>query len=142
MMMPPFKFVCPTNKIAHFVEVSLYFILFYLAQQVKLNNVSEIANDLLFDLDKLRERWGNTQFIEVEEYSEEEWDDSTSNGQQRRGKSTNIHFPVLAKVKWEYVLFNFRNKERIGIIKEELKKEKISLSDAIDENFFKKIKKN
>ena len=25
--MPPFKFVCPTNKIAHFVEVSLYFIL-------------------------------------------------------------------------------------------------------------------
>ena len=27
MMMPPFKFVCPTNKIAHFVEVSLYFIL-------------------------------------------------------------------------------------------------------------------
>ena len=49
-MMPPFKFVCPTNKIAHFVEVSLYFILFYLAQQVKLNNVSEIANDLLFDL--------------------------------------------------------------------------------------------
>ena len=26
-MMPPFKFVCPTNKIAHFVEVSLYFIL-------------------------------------------------------------------------------------------------------------------
>lgn len=50
----------------------------------KLNNVSEIANDLLFDLDKLRERWGNTQFIEVEEYSEEEWDDSTSNGQQRR----------------------------------------------------------
>ena len=33
-MMPPFKFVCPTNKIAHFVEVSLY--LFYLAQQVKL----------------------------------------------------------------------------------------------------------
>ena len=139
-MMPPFKFVCPTNKIAHFVEVSLYFILFYLAQQVKLNNVSEIANDLLFDLDKLRERWGNTQFIEVEEYSEEEWDDSTSNGQQRRGKSTNIHFPVLAKVKWEYVLFNFRNKERIGIIKEELKKEKISLSDAIDENFFKKNK--
>ena len=33
-MMPPFKFVCPTNKIAHFVEVSLY--LFYLAQQVEL----------------------------------------------------------------------------------------------------------
>ena len=32
-MMPPFV-VFPTNRIAHFVEVSLY--LFYLAQQVKL----------------------------------------------------------------------------------------------------------
>lgn len=31
-MMPPFV-VFPTNRIAHFVEVSLY--LFYLAQQVK-----------------------------------------------------------------------------------------------------------
>ena len=34
-MMPPFV-VFPTNRIAHFVEVSLY--LFYLAQQVKLND--------------------------------------------------------------------------------------------------------
>lgn len=33
-MMPPFV-VFPTNRIAHFVEVSLY--LFYLAQQVKLH---------------------------------------------------------------------------------------------------------
>ena len=33
-MMPPFV-VFPTNRIAHFVEVSLY--LFYLAQQVKLD---------------------------------------------------------------------------------------------------------
>lgn len=33
-MMPPFV-VFPTNRIAHFVEVSLY--LFYLAQQVNLN---------------------------------------------------------------------------------------------------------
>ena len=41
MMMPPFKFVCPTNKIAHFVEVSLY--LFYLAQQVKLLALLESA---------------------------------------------------------------------------------------------------
>lgn len=32
-MMPPFV-VFPTNRIAHFVEVSLY--LFYLAQQVNL----------------------------------------------------------------------------------------------------------
>ena len=32
-MMPPFV-VFPTNRIAHFVEVSLY--LFYLAQQVAL----------------------------------------------------------------------------------------------------------
>ena len=32
-MMPPFV-VFPTNRIAHFVEVSLY--LFYLAQQIKL----------------------------------------------------------------------------------------------------------
>ena len=36
-MMPPFV-VFPTNRIAHFVEVSLY--LFYLAQQVKLNKLS------------------------------------------------------------------------------------------------------
>ena len=36
-MMPPFV-VFPTNRIAHFVEVSLY--LFYLAQQVKLNDLS------------------------------------------------------------------------------------------------------
>ena len=34
-MMPPFV-VFPTNRIAHFVEVSLY--LFYLAQQVNLIN--------------------------------------------------------------------------------------------------------
>lgn len=33
-MMPPFV-VFPTNRIAHFVEVSLY--LFYLAQQVNLH---------------------------------------------------------------------------------------------------------
>ncbi len=33
IMMPPFV-VFPTNRIAHFVEVSLY--LFYLAQRVKL----------------------------------------------------------------------------------------------------------
>lgn len=33
-MMPPFV-VFPTNRIAHFVEVSLY--LFYLAQRVKFN---------------------------------------------------------------------------------------------------------
>ena len=31
-MMPPFNFVFPTNRIAHFVEVSLH----YLAQEVKL----------------------------------------------------------------------------------------------------------
>ena len=37
-MMPPFV-VFPTNRIAHFVEVSLY--LFYLAQQVKLNELAE-----------------------------------------------------------------------------------------------------
>lgn len=36
-MMPPF-IVFPTNRIAHFVEVSLY--LFYLAQQVNLRNNS------------------------------------------------------------------------------------------------------
>ena len=37
-MMPPFV-VFPTNRIAHFVEVSLY--LFYLAQQVKLNKIQK-----------------------------------------------------------------------------------------------------
>ena len=35
-MMPPFV-VFPTNRIAHFVEVSLY--LFYLAQRVKLEYI-------------------------------------------------------------------------------------------------------
>ena len=47
-MMPPFDFVCPTNKIAHFVEVSLYY--FYLAQQVKykkqIEKDEEIAEEL------------------------------------------------------------------------------------------------
>ena len=38
-MMPPFV-VFPTNRIAHFVEVSLY--LFYLAQQVKLYILSTV----------------------------------------------------------------------------------------------------
>ena len=42
-MMPPF-IVFPTNRIAHFVEVSLY--LFYLAQRVNLQHSSwEIRND-------------------------------------------------------------------------------------------------
>ena len=39
-MMPPFL-VFPTNRIAHFVEVSLY--LFYLAQQVKLDKLRPIS---------------------------------------------------------------------------------------------------
>ena len=37
--MPPFV-VFPTNRIAHFVEVSLY--LFYLAQQVELLNIAKV----------------------------------------------------------------------------------------------------
>ena len=45
-MMPPFV-VFPTNRIAHFVEVSLY--LFYLAQQVKLTPVYNFINDRLVD---------------------------------------------------------------------------------------------
>lgn len=40
-MMPPFV-VFPTNRIAHFVEVSLY--LFYLAQQVNLISSSDILS--------------------------------------------------------------------------------------------------
>lgn len=43
-MMPPF-IVFPTNRIAHFVEVSLY--LFYLAQQVKLATTSSTGGLLL-----------------------------------------------------------------------------------------------
>ena len=35
--MPPFKFVCPTNKIAHFVEVSLYFILSSTTSEININ---------------------------------------------------------------------------------------------------------
>ena len=42
-MMPPFV-VFPTNRIAHFVEVSLY--LFYLAQQVKLQIKAGQGRDL------------------------------------------------------------------------------------------------
>lgn len=42
-MMPPFV-VLPTNRIAHFVEVSLY--LFYLAQQVNLTNVVRIPSPI------------------------------------------------------------------------------------------------
>ena len=42
-MMPPFV-VFPTNRIAHFVEVSLY--LFYLAQQVNLyKTINEQVRD-------------------------------------------------------------------------------------------------
>ena len=41
-MMPPFV-VFPTNRIAHFVEVSLY--LFYLAQQVKLDEYIHWYNE-------------------------------------------------------------------------------------------------
>lgn len=44
-MMPPFV-VLPTNRIAHFVEVSLY--LFYLAQQVNLaTRIYETRNALV-----------------------------------------------------------------------------------------------
>lgn len=43
-MMPPFV-VFPTNRIAHFVEVSLY--LFYLAQQVKLCIINLLAHEQL-----------------------------------------------------------------------------------------------
>lgn len=39
-MMPPFV-VFPTNRIAHFVEVSLY--LFYLAQQVNLHFLDPVS---------------------------------------------------------------------------------------------------
>ena len=44
-MMPPF-IVFPTNRIAHFVEVSLY--LFYLAQQVKLGELEKRIDDQRF----------------------------------------------------------------------------------------------
>ena len=44
-MMPPFV-IFPTNRIAHFVEVSLY--LFYLAQQVKLQRDTETEASLLY----------------------------------------------------------------------------------------------
>ena len=47
-MMPPFV-VFPTNRIAHFVEVSLY--LFYLAQRVKLYSEN---NGVLGQAKKLR----------------------------------------------------------------------------------------
>ena len=41
-MMPPFV-VFPTNRITHFVEVSLY--LFYLAQRVKLSSFLSLSNN-------------------------------------------------------------------------------------------------
>ena len=40
-MMPPFV-VFPTNRTAHFVEVSLY--LFYLAQRVNLKTIIAVGN--------------------------------------------------------------------------------------------------
>lgn len=46
-MMPPF-IVFPTNRIAHFVEVSLY--LFYLAQQVDLISFHSVLIVFYFDL--------------------------------------------------------------------------------------------
>ena len=47
-MMPPFV-VFPTNRIAHFVEVSLY--LFYLAQQVNLRKDGENDGGKVYDPD-------------------------------------------------------------------------------------------
>ena len=51
-MMPPF-IVFPTNRIAHFVEVSLY--LFYLAQQVKLGNFNTDQITDFFESNKAKD---------------------------------------------------------------------------------------
>ena len=49
-MMPPFV-VFPTNRIAHFVEVSLY--LFYLAQRVKLTKKQVVFQNCIEKIGKI-----------------------------------------------------------------------------------------
>ena len=54
-MMPPFKFVCPTNKIAHFVEVSLYFILSSTTSNFSFFELSLPDDDPVYTLKKVME---------------------------------------------------------------------------------------
>ena len=56
-MMPPFV-VFPTNRIAHFVEVSLY--LFYLAQRVKLTIQPLVENSFQHGI-RIQEKYGYIQ---------------------------------------------------------------------------------
>ena len=53
--MPPFKFVCPTNKIAHFVEVSLYFILSSTTINFSFFELSLPDDDPVYTLKKVME---------------------------------------------------------------------------------------
>ncbi|MCB7343988.1 MBL fold metallo-hydrolase [Blautia obeum] len=106
---------------------------------LKLNNVNK--NDFVWNLlmyGGLNGRWSEIedgpQFIPVPEFPEE-------NEQMQRDIADKIKLSYPG-IKWNYIPFNFRNKQRIKIIKEELKKEGISLSDIVnmDDSFFEQNK--
>lgn len=104
---------------------------------LKLNDVNK--NEFVWDLlepGRLKQRWSEseygTQFIPVPEYPEE-------SEQVRIDVADKIKFPRSSRIKWHYIPFNFRNKERIKCLKAELKKANISLS-AIDDTFFENNK--
>lgn len=101
-MMPPFV-VFPTNRIAHFVEVSLY--LFYLAQQVNLVNLGYADKDFSTNERKIVEylinKWSipkeiYIEFVDIAEtilslIQEREWTRKTfALGSERDKKEQNI----------------------------------------------------
>lgn len=108
---------------------------------LKINKVDETAYKFLEDLlelGKLSEEWeeieNRPQFIPVPEYPEE-------SEQVRIDVASKIKLSD-SKIEWKYIPFNFRNKQRVKIIKEQLKEEGISLSDIsnMDDNFFEQNK--
>ena len=108
---------------------------------LKINKVDETAYRFLtelLELGELGEEWEGIedlpQFIPVPEYPEE-------SEQARIDVAGKIKFPD-SRIEWEYIPFNFRNEQRIQIVKEELEKEGISLSDIsnMDDEFFEQNK--
>ena len=61
-MMPPFV-VFPTNRIAHFVEVSLY--LFYLAQRVNLIIINFNSAIIIITEDQLQQVLYQQRFLRI-----------------------------------------------------------------------------
>ena len=108
---------------------------------LKINKVDETAYRFLtelLELGELGEEWEGIedlpQFIPVPEYPEE-------SEQARIDVAGKIKFPD-SRIEWEYIPFNFRNEQRIQIVKEELETEGISLSDIsnMDDEFFEQNK--